>query len=325
MEVTTMWEWTVQSVSYLWNQGPLTFFGLLFGLYFLCGIRFVRTGYRGIYFLFGYALAEVGPGPKWGPFLFFRLDSRFCSEQSLAFPDKAEVFTRDGVTCIVRGAVICEITRLYTLETRALDPWDELKVTVMDLILTAISQRTYDECIGTQACPLVNIQSADGDNGKQATDKQPSKNNCIIDRESLLEEINKLAQPRWGITVLDIRITAFAPSSAEARTKVFHLDMAKLRAQSTILFLDTLAQNQDQLTALDLNPSVALATMAQLPQTLTTPADPPTTPTRPGQNTTCANIIEEDTEGDATDHLKEQLLKRVPALKDLSTLVRSTQ
>lgn len=213
------------------------------GIYVLCGLRFIRSGFRGVYFRLGRAIKEVGEGPHWRPFPFYRLAVVFCGEQVKELPKGLqEVVTKDGITCRLEGGISYIITDLMKMETVVDDADEQMAMEASSEIRSWIASHTYEECREEEL-------------GKK-----------------MMEKVTRRTR-RWGIKVDDLNIITFAPANPEARALVFLLDFAKRRAESAKIFTDSIDRIKDQVTNLQISPSVLLAAIAGVPLSVVSHTD----------------------------------------------------
>lgn len=206
------------------------------GVFFLSGVRVIRSGFRGVYFRFGTSVQEVSPGVHWRPFPFYRLTVLFCQDQTKDLHGQ-EVVTKDGITCTVKGSISYRVKDLLAMVTTVFDADEQLLWEVMAEIREWVSDHTYADCIATE-----------------------------LGRKIIPAAVQRAK--RWGIDVRDINVVAFAPANPEARTLVFLLDVAQKRAKSATILLEAIVRLEPQWRAMGMNPSVVLASLAGVPMTV---------------------------------------------------------
>lgn len=185
--------------------GPLGWAGgiiLLLALCFLCGVRVIRSGFRGVYFRFGVAVEEVGPGVYWRPFPIYRLTILFCADQIKELPKGLlEVVTKDGVTCRVEGSISYDVLDLKIMVTSVYDADDQLYCEVASDIREWVADHTYGVCVSAEL-------------GKKIV-------------PAAMRQVEK-----WGIRIRRLNITTFTPANPEARTIIYCLDYARRRIEA---------------------------------------------------------------------------------------------
>lgn len=212
-------------------------FAVLTCLYLMCGVRIVKTGYKGVYFRMGKALEkQVEAGPHWRPFLFYRLKVRFCGDQVKILP-RFEVVTKEGVTCVVSGSISYNITNVVKAETEVYDSDDQMAAEAVGEIHDWVAERAYAQCI----------------------------------EEGLGRKMMEKAARRvrdWGISVKRLNIETFTPANPEARALVFTLAIAQKRAESLKVMLDKVRDLTDIWRPAGVNPSVLIAAQAGVPMSV---------------------------------------------------------
>lgn len=214
---------------------------LLLGIYALCGVRVVRTGYRGVYFRLGRAVCEVFPGVYWRPVPFYRITILFCGDQVKDLRGQ-EVVTKGGITCRVEGSISYQVPNLTAMVTTVYDADDQLLWEVMAEIREWVSDHTYEEC-------------------------------CAAELGKKIVPAAVRRARKWGIDIKEVNIVTFAPANPEARALVFLLDAVRLRAQSAPILVEAIAGLRERIEELCLNPSVLLASLNGLPMSVVSNAE----------------------------------------------------